>query len=226
MEIDLRPSSRTKGIVDRQAILLNELFCIANVFFFLDSPLFSSLGSSSLRQTQSGMDRSPDSDFWLISTVSVATMASKVAIVLDSSKQLSPAPFSSSSSSLIAILFLLLLLFSLFCACCSSLPWYLKLSLLADHYKSVVHDLTEQIDPPSRDHNGRATTTENPFFFFFFKKKCVLASFLFSFPSQEFSWLHSNIKPAMAINSRQQIPEFSGPYLPPAPHTLPNRIII
>lgn len=35
MEIDLRPSSRTKGIVDRQAILLNELFCIANVFFFL-----------------------------------------------------------------------------------------------------------------------------------------------------------------------------------------------
>jgi hypothetical protein len=51
--------------------------------------------------------------------------------------------------------------------------------LLADHYKSVVHDLTEQIDPPSRDHNGRATTTENPFFFFFFflKKKMCFSFF-------------------------------------------------
>jgi hypothetical protein len=52
--------------------------------------------------------------------------------------------------------------------------------LLADHYKSVVHDLTEQIDPPSRDHNGRATTTENPFFFFLKKKKKMCFSF-FSF---------------------------------------------
>lgn len=112
-------------------------------------------------------------------------MASKVAIVLDSSKQLSPAPFSSSSSSLIAIL---LLLFSLFCACCSSLPCNLKLSLLADHYKSVVHDLTEQIDPPSRDHNGRATTTENPFFFFFKKKKKNVFQLLFYslFPVRNF----------------------------------------
>jgi hypothetical protein len=58
--------------------------------------------------------------------------------------------------------------------------------LLADHYKSVVHDLTEQIDPPSRDHNGRATTTENPFFFFFFKKNVFQLLFYSLFPVRNF----------------------------------------
>ena len=194
------------------------LFC----FFFLlpCSPLFS-LGSSSLRLTQSGMERrSPDSDFWLISTVSVVTIASKVAIVLDSFKTAISSslffffffPYSYSSS------------FSLFCACCSSLPCNLKLSVLADHYKSVVHDLTEQIDPPGRDHNGRATTTKNPFFF---ALSLSLSLFLnifqllfYSFLVRN-SWLHSNIKPAMAINSLQQIPEFSGPHLPAALYAEP-----
>ena len=71
-------SSRTKEIVDGQAILFffNELF--SKCFFFFFSLLCGFLYQ---KQQRVEIERNPDSDFWLISTVSVVTMASKVAIV-------------------------------------------------------------------------------------------------------------------------------------------------
>lgn len=70
-------SSRTKEIVDGQAILF---FFLMN--YFLNVIFFSLLcGFLYQKQQRVEIERNPDSDFWLISTVSVVTMASKVAIV-------------------------------------------------------------------------------------------------------------------------------------------------
>lgn len=85
-------AATTKGIVDGQAILLNELFSSCGFLSFFLSP-FQRAGDC-IKREWNRVRRSPDGDFWLILTVSVVTMASKVAIVFDSSKQLSPAPFS------------------------------------------------------------------------------------------------------------------------------------